>query len=101
MSCALRYLELDWAKEPFTGGCPVGSANAGVIALWGDTIRSAHARVSFAGTETATWWPGYMSGALQAGARSAIEVLMAEGQNVPQELIDFEKMGPDTPNMLP
>ena len=94
------YLELDWAKEPFTGGCPVGTANAGVFAMWGDAIRNAHARVSFAGTETATWWPGYMSGALQAGARAAIEVLTSEAMPVPQELIDFENMGPDTPNML-
>jgi monoamine oxidase len=95
-----RYLELDWAKEPFTGGCPVGSANAGVIALWGDTIRSAHLRVTFAGTETATWWPGYMNGALQSGARAAIDVLLVEGKSVPKELADFEQMGPHTPNML-
>ena len=94
------YLELDWAKEPFTGGCPVGTANAGVFAMWGDAIRNAHARVSLAGTETATWWPGYMSGALQAGARAAIEVLTSEAMPVPQELIDFENMGPDTPSML-
>jgi hypothetical protein len=41
-----------------------------------------------------------MSGALQAGARAAIELLTAEGMPVPQELVDFEKMGPDTPNLL-
>ena len=40
-----------------------------------------------------------MNGALQAGARAAIEVLASEGRVVPQELVDFEKMGPDTPNM--
>ena len=40
-----------------------------------------------------------MNGALQAGARAAIEVLASEGRVVPQELVNFEKMGPDTPNM--
>jgi hypothetical protein len=67
--------------------------------MWGDAIRSAHDRLTFAGTETALWWPGYMNGALQAGARAAIEVLAGEGLVVPQELVNFEKMGPDTPNM--
>ena len=78
----------------------MGTANAAVITMWGDTIRDSHARISFAGTETATWWPGYMSGALQAGARVAIEVLASEGLPVPQDLVDFEKMGPDTPSLL-
>jgi hypothetical protein len=41
-----------------------------------------------------------MSGALQAGARAAIEVLNATGLPVPQELVDFEKMGPDTPSLM-
>ncbi len=56
--------------------------------------------MTFAGTETATWWPGYMNGALQSGARAAIDVLLMEGRSVPQELVDFEKMGPDTPSMV-
>ncbi len=94
-----RYFELDWAKEPVTGGCPVGTANAGVISMWGDAIRDSHARVNFAGTEAVTWWPGYMSGALQSGARAAIEVLTSEGFPVPQGLVDFERMGPDTPSI--
>ena len=41
-----------------------------------------------------------MNGALQAGARAAIDVLLMEGRRVPKELVDFEKMGPDTPNLL-
>lgn len=32
-------------------------------------------RLHFAGTESATIWCGYMSGAVQAGRRAAIEVL--------------------------
>jgi hypothetical protein len=41
-----------------------------------------------------------MNGALQSGARAAIDVLLMEGRSVPQELVDFEKMGPDTPSMV-
>jgi hypothetical protein len=41
-----------------------------------------------------------MNGALQSGARAAIDVLVMEGKSVPKELADFEQMGPDTPNML-
>ena len=32
-------------------------------------------RIHFAGTESATIWCGYMSGAVQAGRRAALEVL--------------------------
>lgn len=32
-------------------------------------------RIYWAGTETATQWCGYMSGAVQAGERAALEVL--------------------------
>lgn len=32
-------------------------------------------RIHWAGTETATQWCGYMSGAVQAGHRAAVEVL--------------------------
>ncbi|CAG11197.1 unnamed protein product, partial [Tetraodon nigroviridis] len=32
-------------------------------------------RIHWGGTETATQWCGYMSGAVQAGQRAALEVL--------------------------
>lgn len=32
-------------------------------------------RIHWSGTETATHWPGYMSGAVQSGKRAAFEVL--------------------------
>ena len=38
-------------------------------------IVSIFIRVHWAGTETATEWRGYMSGAVQAGQRAASEVL--------------------------
>jgi hypothetical protein len=34
-----------------------------------------HGRVHWAGTETSTYWTGYMDGAVRAGKRAAVEVL--------------------------
>jgi len=87
------YLERDWGLEDFTGGCPVGSMNAGTITQWGKELRAPHGPVHFGGTETATWWYGFMNGAIQAGERCAIEVLEALGHKVPQEMRDFYNMG--------
>ena len=42
---------------------------------FGDQIRRPHGRVHWAGTETSTYWTGYMDGAVRAGERAATEVL--------------------------
>ena len=42
-------------------------------------LRLPFAGVHFAGAETAFVWPGYMSGAVEAGERAAHEVLKALG----------------------
>jgi len=90
-----EYFERDWGLEPFTGGCPVGTMNAGAITQWGDALRETHGPVHFGGTETATWFYGFMNGAVQAGERCAVEVLEAFGLPVPQEMRDFYNMGGD------
>jgi monoamine oxidase len=36
-------------------------------------------RIHWAGTESATIWPGYMSGAIESGERAAREVLQMMG----------------------
>jgi monoamine oxidase len=41
---------------------------------YGSTIREPFGRVHWAGTETSTYWAGYMDGAVRAGERSADEV---------------------------
>ena len=41
----------------------------------GQEIRKPHGRVHWAGTETSTYWTGYMDGAVRAGKRAAVEVL--------------------------
>ncbi|HEY5945332.1 MAG TPA: FAD-dependent oxidoreductase [Kofleriaceae bacterium] len=71
----IDYLEVDWANDPWSAGCvpglPPGALSAG--ARW----RERHGRLHIAGTESATQWPGYMEGAIEAGERCASEVLAA------------------------
>lgn len=95
-SKVLGYTERDWGLEPFTGGCPTGSLNAGAITQWGDALREPHGLVHFGGTETATWFYGFMNGAVQAGERCAMEVLEASGLKVPPAMRKFYDMGGDT-----
>jgi monoamine oxidase len=41
---------------------------------FGSSIRKPFGRVHWAGTETSTYWTGYMDGAVRAGPRAAREV---------------------------
>lgn len=75
----VHYEEKNWLQEQYSGGCYVSTFPTGVISRFGKTIREPFHKVYFAGTETATTWPGYMSGAVQAGERAAREVLHAKG----------------------
>jgi monoamine oxidase len=69
------YVEKSWAQELYTGGCYGGYLPPGVLLDYGEEIRSPHGRVHWAGTETATYWAGYMDGAVRSGERAAAEVL--------------------------
>jgi len=66
----------DWAADPWTRGCPVGSMTPGTMIPFGPALREPCGRIHWAGTETARQWNGYMEGALEAGARAATEVLV-------------------------
>ena len=71
----IDYVEADWGADPWAAGCvpglPPGALSSG--ARWCEP----HGRVHIAGTESATRWPGYMEGAIEAGERAASEVLAA------------------------
>ena len=69
------YVEHDWNHEPWTGGAPVANYSPGTMTSFGHVIRQPFGRVHWAGTETSTYWTGYMDGAVRAGERAAIEVL--------------------------
>jgi monoamine oxidase len=71
----LDFLEQSWADEVFSAGGPTSNFGPGGWTAYGPVLRRAVGRVHWAGTETATFWSGYMEGALQSGERAAAEVL--------------------------
>lgn len=71
----IHYEEKDWAKEEYNGGCPVNVMVPGLLTYYHPSLRNPCGRIHWAGTETATQWCGYLSGAVQAGQRAALEVL--------------------------
>jgi monoamine oxidase len=71
------YVEKNWSDEQWTRGCPVGFLPPGVLLDYGTAIREPVGRIHWAGTETATYWSGYMDGAVRSGERAAAEVIAA------------------------
>ncbi len=69
------YVEYDWTKERWTRGGPTAIHGPGTLVPHGPAVRRPHGRVHWAGTETATYWSGYMDGAVSSGQRAAAEVL--------------------------
>lgn len=71
----IEYTEYDWTQEQWTRGGPVGNYTLGALSSLGEHLRARFGRVHWAGTETSTYWTGYMDGAARSGERAAIEVL--------------------------
>ncbi len=69
------FLETSWSAEQWTRGCPVGIPGLGTLLAYGSRLRRPVDRIHWAGTETATYWNGYMDGAVSSGERAAAEVL--------------------------
>jgi monoamine oxidase len=69
------YLEFTWVKEPWTRGCPVSVLAPKTLLRYGPAIRRPVGRIHWAGTETSTFWCGYLDGATRSGERAAAEVL--------------------------
>jgi len=61
--------------EPWIRGCPTVNLPPGVLSDFGPAIRAPVGRVHWAGSETSTFWAGYMDGAVRSGERVAREVL--------------------------
>jgi monoamine oxidase len=70
-----QYFEFDWPSEEWSRGGPVGYAGPGVLHDYSNTLRMPVGPIHWAGTETATFWNGYMEGAVQSGERVVREVL--------------------------
>jgi monoamine oxidase len=73
----LTYHETLWPAERWHRGGPVGVAGPGTLLAHGHTLREVHGRIHWAGTESSTFWAGYMDGAVRSGQRAAAEVLGA------------------------
>jgi monoamine oxidase len=71
------YFDTNWSDEVWTRGCPVGLPSLGTLLAYGPLIRQPVGRIHWAGTETSTYWNGYMDGAVRSGERAAQEVLGA------------------------
>jgi monoamine oxidase len=66
---------MNWPAEEFTRGCPVGVFPPGALVNNGPALRDPTGLIHWAGTETSTYWCGYMDGAVRSGKRAAHEVL--------------------------
>lgn len=72
----IEYTEQDWTQERWTRGGPTSiHAPDGSFSRFGPAVRRPFGRVHWAGTETSTYWAGYMDGAVRSGERAALEVL--------------------------
>jgi len=67
----------DWSDEIWSRGAPVHVLGPGALTQCRDAIWAPIGRLQWAGTETATYWHGYMDGAISSGRRAAAEVLHA------------------------
>jgi monoamine oxidase len=72
---ARGYFETSWSGEQWTRGCPVGIPSTGTLLAYGSRLREPVGLIHWAGTETSTYWNGYMDGAVRSGERAASEVL--------------------------
>ena len=70
----IDYIESDWPGERWSRGGPVGVAGPGTLLKFGVALRRPVGRIHWAGTETSTFWNGYMDGAVRSGERAATEV---------------------------
>jgi monoamine oxidase len=70
-------VEFNWSTEVWNRGCPVAVLAPGTLIDFGTALRKPLGRIHWAGTETSTYWNGYMDGAVRSGERAAKEALAA------------------------
>jgi monoamine oxidase len=70
----IAFYEKRWDNDIWHRGCPVCYTPPGVLLDYGRAIRAPIGRIHWAGTETSTYWNGYMDGAVRSGERAAEEV---------------------------
>ncbi len=65
------YLELDWQREKWSGGCYGTLFGPNVWTRYGHALRAPVGPIRWAGTETSPVWAGYMDGAIRSGEEAA------------------------------
>lgn len=70
-----EVVEANRSTEVWNRGCPVAVLGPGTLLDFGEALREPVGRIHWAGTETSTYWAGYMDGAVRSGRRAAAEVL--------------------------
>jgi len=70
-----EVLDFNWTTEAWSAGCPVAVLGPRTLVDFGPALREPVGRIHWAGTETSTYWNGYMDGATRSGKRAAAEVL--------------------------
>jgi monoamine oxidase len=71
------FFDTRWPANRWIRGGPVGVHGPGSLVANGPTLRAPVGRIHWAGTETSTYWNGYMDGAVRSGERAAAEVIEA------------------------
>ena len=69
-----RVLTFNWDTEIWNRGGPTAVLAPGTLIDFGRALRTPVDRIHWAGTETSTYWQGYMDGAVRSGERAAAEV---------------------------
>lgn len=77
----IQYLDKDWSKEPYNGGCPVNVMRPRALLYFHHALKQQFGRIHWAGTETARVWCGYIDGALESSFRSVAEIV--DGKPLP------------------
>ncbi|XP_056682081.1 amine oxidase [flavin-containing] A isoform X2 [Monodelphis domestica] len=95
----VHYEEKNWCEDQYSGGCYTAYFPPGTMTQYGRVIRQPFEKIYFAGTETATYWSGYMEGAVEAGERAAREVLNAFGKVPKKDIWAPEPESKDVPAM--
>ena len=72
---SIDYVEALWPQDQLTGGAYNAYLPPGGWSSFGSAIRESFGRISWAGSETASEWYGYLEGAATAGERAAEEIL--------------------------
>ncbi len=70
----LAYVERDWAREKFTGGCHGAHFSPGVWTTNGPLLAQAEGVLHWAGAEYSTRFNGYLEGAVRSGREVAAAV---------------------------